>query len=213
MKKYETLAREFPDFDQSTLPLIPETWADTSWRNDACPSFTSTRFGKTAVVYIDFADPALREFEEGKRFTVVEDAEDGATVSVLETDDFHEVRDYCNGIPRFDGTRVCKTQTTGLIDIQYLATVAKARGFVLGGYAHTGVNGFGTSGPEVGYVQICAEGKSIYANPDYVINDETGCTWDQRVSPHPGEARVDSYGVSRLLAHPRMEDIAERYAA
>lgn len=97
------------------------------------------------------------------------------------------------------------------IKIEYLATVAKARGFVLGGYSSTGNAGFGTSGPEIGYVQLCAEGKSMYADPDYVITDESGCTWATRTSPHPGLAKVASHGVKAILSHPRMQDIAEQY--
>jgi hypothetical protein len=30
---------EFPDFDPAAMPAIPQHWGDTSWHNDACPSF------------------------------------------------------------------------------------------------------------------------------------------------------------------------------
>lgn len=212
MRFYGKIAREFPDFDQSTLPFIPSTWVDSSWQNDASPSFTMTAYGKTFIVFIDYTDLSLREFEGGKRFHVLEQDDEGETEMVLESDDFREVEDFCYQVPRFDGTHVCKTQTPSLIDIQYLATVAIARGFALGGYGRTGCTGFGTSGVEVGYIQLVREGGHLYDRPDYVFNDDTGCTWSERYSPHAGMARVDSHGVSRLLAHPRMADIAERFA-
>lgn len=36
---YPLMAAEFPDFDQNTLPIIPPSFEDSSWRNDVCPSF------------------------------------------------------------------------------------------------------------------------------------------------------------------------------
>jgi len=59
---------EFPDFDPTTLPAIPPTWTDTSWHNDACPSFfTETGF----TVFVDYQKAASREHPETKRFTVL----------------------------------------------------------------------------------------------------------------------------------------------
>lgn len=60
-----TFQTEFPDFDPATLPAIPSHWVDSSWRNDACPSFEA---GEGLRVWVDYADPANREFPESPRF-------------------------------------------------------------------------------------------------------------------------------------------------
>ena len=81
---------EFPDFDPTTLPAIPPTWTDTSWHNDACPSFfTETGF----TVFVDYQKAASREHPETKRFTVLAtpDGQRGNAESVLDTDDWNEV--------------------------------------------------------------------------------------------------------------------------
>lgn len=62
---------EFPDYDGATLPAIPDGWTDISWRNDDCPSWDA---GNGVSVYIDYADPAQREWPENERFTVIRDA-------------------------------------------------------------------------------------------------------------------------------------------
>lgn len=84
---------EFPDFAPDSLPALPEGFVDISWHNDACPSFASDTLG--LCVFIDFADPAQREFPETPRFTVFDwDAENGydtkQTVD-LNTDNWAEV--------------------------------------------------------------------------------------------------------------------------
>lgn len=62
------IAREFPDFDLATLPPIPEGWTDSSWHNDACPSFTKGEL----QLFIDYADPARRELGiEAPRFALM----------------------------------------------------------------------------------------------------------------------------------------------
>lgn len=62
-----TYRTEFPDFDPATMPAIPAGWTDQSWHNDVCPSFTVF---DGVRVFIDYADPALREFPEGERFSL-----------------------------------------------------------------------------------------------------------------------------------------------
>lgn len=34
-----TLAHEFPDYDPTWLPEIPDHWKSTHWHNDTCPSW------------------------------------------------------------------------------------------------------------------------------------------------------------------------------
>ncbi len=65
--RHFTIATEFPDFDASTLPLIPAGWTDASWANDCCPCFETA--DKRWVVWIDYADPARREFADARRYT------------------------------------------------------------------------------------------------------------------------------------------------
>jgi hypothetical protein len=81
---------EFPDFDAATMPAIPEGWTDTSWHNDTCPSFNT---GKGHIVFIDFADIALREIqEEYPRFTVRADPDHAnSDDELLSTDDWAAV--------------------------------------------------------------------------------------------------------------------------
>ena len=87
-----TYREEFPDFDPATMPPIPTHWIDQSWHNDACPSFNA---GNGKVVFIDFADPYLREVEGGPRFTVHADPETNDHNDVLfEADDWQFVLDF-----------------------------------------------------------------------------------------------------------------------
>lgn len=60
---------EFPDFDPASMPTIPDAFEDTSWHNDSCPSFRSEALG--LELFVDYLDPALREFPEmEERFTL-----------------------------------------------------------------------------------------------------------------------------------------------
>lgn len=93
---------EFRDFPVADMPAIPEGWTDSSWRNDACPSFFAMEQGpsgdyaaryNTCRVWIAESDPALREFPHSTRFMVtfegVADAHDG-----LLTDEWKTVLAY-----------------------------------------------------------------------------------------------------------------------
>ena len=80
--KYET---EFPDFVGVEMPRIPEGWEDTSWHNDACPSWTVGGLH----IFVDHDEPSKRECgSDSKRFTVC-DSDDGDVV--VHTDDWQEV--------------------------------------------------------------------------------------------------------------------------
>jgi hypothetical protein len=84
---YPLMAREFTDFDQSTLPAIPADWQDSSWHNDACPSFTiGDTAGAFLHVFIDYADPDERELSERYSLSVVD--EQGDWTDLLRTDDW-----------------------------------------------------------------------------------------------------------------------------
>lgn len=79
-----TLREAFPDYPADSLPPIPPDWRDSSWRNDACPSF-ETPGG--LFVYVDWADKMARDFcDDSERFTVMRDGE-----SLLYSDDWAAV--------------------------------------------------------------------------------------------------------------------------
>ena len=65
--------REFPDFDCDLRGHFPvdQGWEDTSWHNDACPSFHLR--SKMVSVYVDYLDPEKRESgdESADRFTLL----------------------------------------------------------------------------------------------------------------------------------------------
>lgn len=83
---------EFPDFPAADMPVIPETFTDTSWHNDVCPSLISETL--KLLVFVDYSDLSKREMSEGARFTVC-DRDDGDNVpftdTLLQTDDWSEV--------------------------------------------------------------------------------------------------------------------------
>jgi hypothetical protein len=66
-QEWPVMAREFPDFDQSTLPPIPAGAIETSWRNDQCPSF---RLPSGLYLFVDYLSRDLREFPESFRLCV-----------------------------------------------------------------------------------------------------------------------------------------------
>ncbi len=80
---------EFPGFDPATLPAIPAGYADISWGAEACPAFLNE--AERLCLFVDFADPADREFPDCPRFSV-QLWDDGATGwTPLATDDWDEM--------------------------------------------------------------------------------------------------------------------------
>ncbi len=65
---------EFPDFPAADLPAIPDWWVDQSWKNDSCPFWVGP---PNTGIFVDYADPAWREFQGGPRFVVVRLEMDG----------------------------------------------------------------------------------------------------------------------------------------
>jgi len=52
------LEGSFPDYKREWLPSpMPEGFEDTSWWNDACPSFSNERL----TIYMDYPDDNMRE--------------------------------------------------------------------------------------------------------------------------------------------------------
>jgi hypothetical protein len=77
MTNYQT---EFPEFDLGVA--IPAAWDDISWHNDTCPSWCAgfTKEGHIVKVWVDYADPNDREFEDIGRFGVVIQIDGGGDV-------------------------------------------------------------------------------------------------------------------------------------
>ncbi|MBB5986004.1 hypothetical protein [Sphingobium lignivorans] len=86
-----TYATEFPDYDASSLPAIPAHWQDASWHNDPCPFWL---ISQSMGVFIDYVDPAQKEFPDTPRFAVirmVEGQHSTDALPLLETDDWAQV--------------------------------------------------------------------------------------------------------------------------
>jgi hypothetical protein len=76
----------FPEYDTATLPSIPATWEDISWRNDVCPSWQFENFH----IFINAANPDDRE-TGGERFSVC-NIETGDCF--LSSDNWNEILNY-----------------------------------------------------------------------------------------------------------------------
>lgn len=75
----------FRDYPLADFPPIPAGWIETSWKNDACPSFQFVAdSGETMRVFVDYKDPDQRECPSVSRFGLA--TEDG--VAVFETNDW-----------------------------------------------------------------------------------------------------------------------------
>ena len=140
VNQQELITREFPDFDQSTLPVIPDGFECTAWHNDTMPTWYEDDMQDKAscmMIAIDFVDPDLREFpEEPCRFHLyMLPANDCSPHPVYSTNEWSEVEslvrlvryvrafglgfhpdtrgsDYVNG----DGARTFTDDEAGLYD-------------------------------------------------------------------------------------------------
>jgi len=78
------------DYDAATLPPIPAGFEDVSHPIDACPSHFHP--ARNLSLYVDFADPAEREFPELPRFHLFrDDPETGARTDFISSDDWTDV--------------------------------------------------------------------------------------------------------------------------
>jgi len=90
--------KEFNAADYA-VPSFLQTayWQDMSWHNDSCPKFENDELG--IVVWIDNIDPASREYDDWKQYTVVKiiDTSDGTILeddSCFATDDIVELQEW-----------------------------------------------------------------------------------------------------------------------
>lgn len=71
-KAFPVLQAAFPDFDVSSLPTIPAGWKESSFHNDACPSFTvAEKDGSFLMVYVDYPNKEEREWPMEARFCIL----------------------------------------------------------------------------------------------------------------------------------------------
>lgn len=76
----DTLKVEFPDFDATTLPdSIPDGFLAAHWHNEPCPHWIrEEEDGNNLDLFIDYPNPANREFPDGRRFVLKR--EDGSVI-------------------------------------------------------------------------------------------------------------------------------------
>jgi len=78
---------------------IPSTWEDTSWHNDACPSFQF----RNLRIYVDYFDLSDRECESEFRFSVQLMSEEMEWLQcLLDSNDWNEVLKYVEEFYPFD---------------------------------------------------------------------------------------------------------------
>lgn len=91
----DQLLAEFPDYDGCVPDLGPD-WVEDSWHNDACPSFSCDAI--RLRLWVDYVDPAKREFTALPRYTLHRIDEDSAYAGdLLNSDSWEEVATYING--------------------------------------------------------------------------------------------------------------------
>lgn len=93
-ERFIVTAREFPDYPLDSLPHMPAHWEDTSWHNDASPSY---RISDRLMVFVDYADASKREFslpdQTAPRFVLLplEDGQHIQAEAVAHGDEFTEI--------------------------------------------------------------------------------------------------------------------------
>jgi hypothetical protein len=69
-----TLAYEFPDYDATTLPELPEGFEPSHWHNDACPSWVNE--ARNLRLFIDWPNFEDRDWE-GPRYSLQTNMDEG----------------------------------------------------------------------------------------------------------------------------------------
>jgi hypothetical protein len=101
---FTATAREFPSFPLDSMPDVPAHWEDSSWHNDACPSFI---IHDSLAVFVDYPDakdsdfPEWRASGEMKRFSLApmvdrmhittDECEAKGLAANFQTDDWNEL--------------------------------------------------------------------------------------------------------------------------
>lgn len=82
-----TYADQFPDFDPATLPPIPSTWIDQSWKHELCPSWSVG----SLRVWVNFLNSSAREVDGQPRFIITDE---GTSDEVFSSDDWSAILDF-----------------------------------------------------------------------------------------------------------------------
>lgn len=151
--RFSTMAGEFGDFDQGTLPPdLPPSWSDVSWHNDACPAFETP---EGVHVFCDYPEPDRRETADGRRYSAYAmygepgDWQAGCDESVIpgvSSDDFADVLAYVAKVPTMrkaaqavEAFEALHTAISGLLEL----------------YGETGDNGFNEIQPDAHVSAVC----------------------------------------------------------
>ncbi len=99
-----TYQSEFPDFPASDMPVMPEGFADSSWHNDSCPSFTNSAL--QLIIFVDYLDPTQREIgTDSDRFIVQALDSEGSLTGefpLVATENWNEVSAFVAVLAAFD---------------------------------------------------------------------------------------------------------------
>lgn len=209
---------EFTDYPESDMPEIPAGFVDSSWRNDACPSFYDAARG--LVLSVDYADPDKREHPETPRFLLSKaDSEGLATDDFCASDSWEEIaREIAESLSANDGT----------LD-SFVLEYCEKRGIQTEGNDSGGIFGIYFSGAEV-FTRAEAEslickaadafrmwkshawrvtlstGAVLWLGDESSVDSlieaglETGITAMAHYVPHGGAPMADSFEVAACLA-------------
>lgn len=83
--------KEFSDRISVPDYLLTPPWQDVSWHNDVCPRFENEEI--RLAIWVDYDDPADREFDDWRKFTVNELVLRSNDLPVLEEETLFETDD------------------------------------------------------------------------------------------------------------------------
>lgn len=122
--------QEFGDYGPLGFTL-PEGWQDTSWHNDACPSFESSFSYR---LWCDYEEPLHREGNSTERYALCVVPEDASDEFVMGSENAQELlafaeetKEYTLAQRLFMGQRVTRAKA------EVLAAVAYRQPFYIGG--------------------------------------------------------------------------------
>jgi len=102
---YGQLAYEFPEYDVSTLPAIPDWLHPVHWHNDTCPSWSTSTEGNGVEVYIECQNPDDREIPEWPRYNVLPPHDtDTNRPSLIFSEDWQPILAYLESIKEAEQT-------------------------------------------------------------------------------------------------------------
>lgn len=100
-QKLPNYLQEFPNFGELDVKL-PASFQDYSWHNDVCPSFAEEQKDGTLLrIWVDYADPAMREATGEPRFNLSHyTADDEWKRTIATSDDIQTILDEVEDFKR-----------------------------------------------------------------------------------------------------------------